>query len=126
MPVSIHWEAGGVLLQFSGVVTLDDLHTTVQQLMHEARSDDIRYVICDLTQRQPDGPNGICDEENEVLAAFTAGIFQERNFIVADVVGDPIFRRLSEHYASLATHPFAVFSNVVDARKWIGDYLSKV
>ena len=122
MPVSIQWEESGVLLVFSGKVGLDDYQELAKQLTNSERYDDIRYVVCDYCSTESQS-NALYQEENEIIAAFTAGLLKEKNFAVVDVVSDPTFTERSRHYGTLATHPFAFFPSLTDARNWITGYL---
>jgi len=126
MPVKIHWEDRGVFLEYSDVVPLEDYLAALNLVISDSRFDNIRYAICDYTNEVPSPQGATYDQEvNEVLATFMTGFLKDKYFAIADVVSNPALLLKSEEYAKLATHPFAIFKHVTDARNWISDYLAK-
>ncbi|MBS1186442.1 MAG: hypothetical protein H6R04_460 [Burkholderiaceae bacterium] len=124
MPYRIQWEEHGILLERTGVVTLEDFQQITAQLTGDERYDSIRYLLCDIRNEE-------CVDEvayaemSEILATLMSRLFSERNFAVVDVVSDPASAQRSEHYAALAAHPFAIVTSMTEARNWINDYLHK-
>ncbi|MBS1170799.1 MAG: hypothetical protein H6R01_1717 [Burkholderiaceae bacterium] len=124
MPYRIHWEEHGILLERTGIVTLEDFQQITAQVAEDERYESLRYLLCD-TRNEECADEASYDELSEILAAFMSRLFIERNFAVADVVSGQAWARRSEHYAALAAHPFAVFTSMEEARNWVDDYLRK-
>ncbi|MEA5097728.1 MAG: hypothetical protein VB032_04250 [Burkholderiaceae bacterium] len=124
MAFRIHWEQQGILLERTGAETFEIYQEIIADLTQDARYDAIRYVLCDIR-------NAACGDEatfyeiNEILATFMSRLFSERSFAIANVVSDLASAVSSKHYATLATHPFAIFTNMAEARNWVQTYLEK-
>jgi hypothetical protein len=120
MPIAVTWEERGVLLEFSGKITVVDYREALMAMSLDSRFQEIDYVICDYGGIEPD-PEGIRFgmEQVEVVAAFVTGLMKERSFVVAIVANNSGTLEKAKHYAGVATHSFEILTNMIDARNWI-------
>ena len=123
MPINLHWEEKGALLEIVGKLCLSDYRQVLKLALLDSRFDDSYYLIVDST-RQMLG-KALSKWELEVLAYFTAGWYKERYFVSAAVVNLENQANLdaANCYAKLAVNPHAIFTNLADARKWVNDNL---
>lgn len=116
MAVCLTWEEQGILLEFSGVVSLSDYRDGLTDMFADQRHRNIHYAICDYS-----GLTGseFGLEQVEVIAAFTKGMEVTENWSVAVVASNSETLGKAEFFAAQVTYPFAIFNNIADARKWI-------
>jgi hypothetical protein len=122
LPYSTRWEPRGVVWKFAGRVTGHELLSANHEIYGDARFDEMRYQIVDLTEVEV---FDVTEEDMLVVAANDRAAARSRaNVRVAVATADEMVRQLSEMYEG-ATSPSPwtqrVFDSVSAAREWIED-----
>ena len=119
MPIHLHWEERGALLEIVGKLSLGDYRHILKLALLDSRYDDSCYLIVDCTQQMLGKALG--KWELEVLAFFTAGLFKERYFVSAAVINPENQANVdaAHCYAKLAVNPHAIFTDLTEARSWV-------
>ncbi len=120
MSYEIVWEPDGVLVTFSGRVTVRDLVESARQMHADSRFDDRRYVINKL----PDDAGQHLTEEGFVeLSALHYGAYASHPncriiFVTSDLfLASQIKRVLTA--PGMACYEIAVFDSPCTARDWL-------
>jgi hypothetical protein len=117
----IVWEPpSGVLKQHYGAVTGEEILQAVVEVEGNARFDELRYVINDLSRCTE---FSVDREYVDLVAAIDrAASLTNRNIRIAIVAADPAIVDMAAHFAEspVNVYPTRLFATLEDARTWVG------
>lgn len=119
------WEAEGILWEFSGTVSFEEVSDATSEMYNSFRFDDLKYFIWDSTEIDL---LKLSDHHIEIRAAIAnASSSYKRDLLGALVVTNPdIYDRMS-HYIKKSrelksTWDLKLFSTVEEARLWLSTH----
>ena len=118
MPHSTQWDRNGVIWQYWGVVTGDELLESNQEIYGDARFDEMKYQVVDLTEVER---FDVSEDDMMVVAANDkAAARTNPNVRVAIIASDSTILQLSRIYgaATAATWKQRVFDTSAEAQSW--------
>jgi len=116
MPYTIEWEPKGVCKRFSGVCSWAEYARSQEDVLGDARLDDIRYIINDL---QGVESYSITADEAEYSAAITRGAsLSNPRLRIAYVTTDRRIAMLVMAVRALSPYRVATFATEAEARSW--------
>lgn len=120
MPYRIRWEGHGVYRRFYGVTTAEDFIQADEEMTQDLRYPRMRYVISDYLDIEA------APEFKEAHLQWFAGrekLYQQDSpdIVRASIATNENILQYLQTYETreLAPYPFAIFSNVAEAREWI-------
>lgn len=123
MPYQTHWQDRGIVWEFHGFVTADEIEAANQEFYNDPRSDRAKYQIIDA--RDVTGVEW-SDQDITTTAAHDLGAGQVvRDVRVASVSRDPaIIEKLDKYTGILrrmnSSWQFGTFGDLEAAREWAG------
>lgn len=119
MPYSMTWEPKGVFKRFSGTVTWPEYARSQEDVLGDARIDDLRYIINDLLDVEG---YSITPDEAEYSAAITRGASMSNPHVrIAYVTTDARIALLVMAVRALTPYKLKTFPTVVAAREWCAE-----
>lgn len=119
MPCRLTWEPKGVVRQCTGITTGSEIAASVREVEADARFDDLRFVINDLTDC---AGLSIAPEDVAYFAAMdTAAAYSNERIRIAMVGTLPDMANLVAGYARLLRGVYRVrrFETLREARDWL-------
>jgi hypothetical protein len=122
MPCKTTWERRGILWEFYGHVTGDEIDKVNDRFFKDERRHDVSYQLIDatgVTSTEWTGHNA------DLIAAKDFGASHEvENLKLAFVVAEPGFEALVDEYIALSerlnsTWTFRRFDDIKSARNWV-------
>lgn len=122
MPCKTTWETHGILWEYHGEVTGDEIDTVNSRFFRDERRHDVDYQIIDAS-----GVTGTdwSARNAHLIAAKDFGVQREvTDLKLAFIVTEPAFAALVDEYIVISeqlagTWEFRRFDTVDDARKWV-------
>lgn len=120
MPYKLAWEPQGVLLCFSGQISIADIGSATVEYQGDSRFDFIRYVVADYSQITE--CNACPADIDEVWAVDLAAKLSNPAIMTVIVTTSPVIIRLANRYLAQDTpaFPVEIFASLGDARHWLG------
>lgn len=119
MNYKLIWEPHGVVIRFSGTITINDIVEASVDYEKDWRFDNLFYVIADYTQIASCTSK---PEQIDEVWIVDAGAKMSNNRIKKAVVAtSPEVIAMAEHYKGSLGSPFPVkcFNTEIEAREWI-------
>lgn len=118
MSYAVTWEAHGAYKYFSGHVSFAEYAHSQEEILGDARADEIRYVINDLRDVES---YTVTQDEAEYSAAFNrASAVSNPRVRIAYVTSDTKIRLLIGMAKILSSYEIKAFDSLGDARAWCG------
>jgi len=119
MAFKLNWEAHGVVKDFSGAVTVEEIQVATLQVEASDRFDTCRYVINDFSACVSITVNHAIIKQ--VAAVDGAAMRTNPNIKIAVVTTMPEVIEMAEAYANSPHHsyPTRLFSTMEAARLWV-------
>jgi hypothetical protein len=123
MPCKTTWESHGILWEYHGEVTGDEIDTVNSRFFKDERRFDVDYQIIDATGVTGTDWNA---RDAHLIAAKDFGVQQEvEDLKLAFIVEEESFAALVDEYIQISerldtTWEFRRFPTVEEARKWVG------
>ena len=120
MPYSTAWEPGGVIWTFWGVVSGEEILRSNQEIYGDARFDELKYQIVDLTRVERF--DATRDDMAMIASNDIAAARSNPRVRVAVAARDELIRELSVFYETAsAGSPWRqrIFDSVREARSWV-------
>ncbi len=123
MPYELIWEDKGVCRRYFGHTDSVELARSVLEVEHDARFDQLRYVLNDMLASE--GVSITEDALAEISAVDGAAELSNPNIRIALVADKPALRTVGEAYiaAGLNSYPTRMFFTLKDARAWLAEEL---
>ncbi len=122
MPFKTIWEDRGVLFDFIGVVTAQEIVNAQELFYGDERSDSSKYILFDISSIEQ---LLIGKQDINLFAARDAGASKSLlSLKVALIAKDQNMKSLLQKYIEVSltvnsSWTFEIFDDIVDARKWI-------
>lgn len=123
MTYQISWEPpDGFYVRFTGWVTPESASRLAHELTSDARYDDLRYGIIDLTEspghtfRRDDRP-----AVGKAMAEIIGARFTNRQMLEVAIATEPRMLNYLATYASFSPKPLHVFATLAEAREWLSN-----
>jgi hypothetical protein len=122
MPCKTTWESHGILWEYHGEVTGDEIDTVNSRFFKDERRFDVDYQIIDASRVTGTDWNA---RDAHLIAAKDFGVQQEvQDLKLAFIATEPAFSALVDEYIAISerldtTWEFRRFDTVEDARKWV-------
>jgi hypothetical protein len=120
MPYTLHWEPRGVYRRYFGDVTIAERARSLERICSDRRFDDLCYSITCYLDVQAYEANA--EATRDVAAAHIGPLLTNPRILLAAVAVRPdILGHIHDFQATGFVHqPYRAFSNLRDARDWIG------
>lgn len=117
MPISLHWEARGVVRTAVGDIAADELFNSVADLQNDPRFDALRYVVEDLSAVA----SVALDESglDMLIASAIGAALSNPHIRIAVVLRSPQLIRMAREFAAQSPYITRTFSTLEAARDWI-------
>jgi len=116
MGYSLKWEAKGFHVQYSGMVTTDDIMDVIGKIQGDSRFDSLQYGISEyvnVTKYE------ITPEQFKIHIAYWNGSARSNlNLILSSVSSDPKIIPILQSMGNFK-HKRQIFTSVEEARLWI-------
>jgi hypothetical protein len=119
MSYKLAWEAHGVVLHFSGQITIRDILNASVEYQKDRKFDDLLYVIADYSHIKA------CDakptEMDDLWAIDVGAKLSNGNIRKAIISSSPEVIALAKHYSKAPdpVFPVRIFATEADARAWL-------
>jgi hypothetical protein len=119
MGYKLSWEPHGVVIRFSGSMTIDDIVNASVEYEADGRFDGLQYVIADYTQIT--GCTTKPEQIDDVWAIDTGAKISNKNIRKAIVTTSPDVVAMADRYkgAPYCAFPVKCFTTESDARAWL-------
>jgi hypothetical protein len=121
MPHSVHWQAEGVCVKFTGTIGSPEITATYEEISSDARSDRIRYILHDFLGASRSTSVTLSDVKVFVALEMGASYGQAHPVWRAEVATDPSICDFLKYFRAVRTSPdpFQIFATAEEARAWL-------
>jgi hypothetical protein len=120
MPSKTTWEARGLYVKFTGIVTPADIARSYDVNLSDSRYYDARYLIADYAEAEGHAFSpGEREQMRELNAPAIGASFSHPHMVMAVVTRDADVRALVLEYARLLRYPVESFETLEEARRWV-------
>ena len=122
MPCRTTWETHGILWEYHGEVTGDEIDTVNSRFFRDERRHDVDYQIIDATAVTGTDWNA---RDAHLIAAKDFGVQREvKDLKLAFIATEPAFSALIDEYIAICDHldttwDFRRFDDIGSAREWV-------
>lgn len=119
MSCKLVWEPRGVVVLYSGRLTIDDIHKASVEYQKDPRFDRLLYVLSDYSKI--DGCDVIPEQMSDIWAIDYGAKMSNGKVKKAYIATSAEVRALAEHYENAEDHafPLKVFATESEARAWL-------
>jgi len=125
MPVTQIDEPHGIIFEYSGILSINDLSSSVLALGDDPNFIHVRYIIIDYSKVI--GDNMSLNNVEDIAAQVIGGSYRNTNFIMSIVAPTDRIKALTNYFKELTENIcISIFDNIIDARKWVDEELQTI